>query len=41
MPIVDLYATYGKTKRIDALRSIDDIFEVVQKAFEEYIWDNL
>lgn len=37
MPIVDFYATQGKTKRIDALRSIDNVFEDVQKAFEGFI----
>jgi UMP-CMP kinase len=37
MPIVDLYADTGKTKRIDALRSIDEVFEDVQNVFEGYI----
>lgn len=37
MPIIDFYETLGKTKRINALRSVDLVFEDVQKAFEGYI----
>lgn len=37
MPIVDLYAENGKTKRIDALKPIDAVFEEVEKVFEGYI----
>jgi adenylate kinase family enzyme len=37
MPIVDLFATQGKTKRINALRAIDEVFEDVKQAFEGYI----
>ena len=37
MPIVELYETKGRTKRINALRAIDDVFEDVKKAFEGFI----
>ena len=37
MPIVDQFSAQGKTKKINALRSIDDVFEDIQKAFEGYI----
>lgn len=37
MPIVDLFAEQGKTRRIDALRGIDDVFEDVKGALETYI----
>ena len=37
MPIVDFYSTLSKTKKINSLRSIDEVFEDVKKAFEGYI----
>ena len=37
MPIVDLFASKGKTQRINALRGIDEVFEDVKHAFEAYI----
>lgn len=37
MPIVDLFETQGKTKRINALRAIDEVFEDVKTSFEGYI----
>jgi len=37
MPIVDLFGSQGKTQRIDALRTIDEVFEDVKKVFEPYL----
>eukprot|EP00347_Sterkiella_histriomuscorum_P000705 403374821 len=37
MPIVDLFASKGKTQRINSLRGIDEVFEDVKHAFEAYI----
>jgi UMP-CMP kinase len=37
MPIVDLFASQGKTKRINTLRAIDEVFEDVKLALEGYI----
>lgn len=37
MPIVDLFAGQGKTKRINALNDIDQVFDEVKAAFETYI----
>lgn len=36
-PIVDLFATQGKTQRINALRSVEEVFEDVKKVFEPYL----
>ncbi len=33
MPIVDLFAASGKTKRINALKSIDDVAKEMEEAF--------
>ena len=38
MPIVDMFAKVGKTKTINALRTIDEVFDDVVAAFEGYIW---
>ena len=37
LPIVEKYEAEGKTKRINALRSVDEVFEDVKKAFEGFI----
>ena len=37
MPIVELFETQGKTKRINALHPIDQVFEDVKTSFEGYI----
>ena len=37
MPIVDLFAGQGKTRRIDALRGIDEVYDDVKTALETYI----
>lgn len=37
MPIVELYRKVDKTKTIDALRPIDDVFADVEKVFEGII----
>ncbi|CDW84919.1 ump-cmp kinase-like [Stylonychia lemnae] len=37
MPIVDLFDSNGKTQKINALRTIDEVFEDVKKAFEPYL----
>lgn len=37
MPIVELYEKTGKVKRINALRTVDEVYADVQKAFEGFI----
>jgi adenylate kinase family enzyme len=37
MPIVKQYETLGKTKQVDALRSMDEVYTDVVKAFEGFI----
>ena len=37
MPIVEMYEKNGKCKRIDALRSVDEVFLDVKKAFQGFI----
>lgn len=37
MPIVEMYGAVGKAKRINALRSIDEVYADVKAAFEGYI----
>jgi UMP-CMP kinase len=37
MPIVDLYDSKGRARKINALRSIDEVFADVKQAFEGYI----
>jgi UMP-CMP kinase len=37
MPIVDLYDSKGRARKINALRSIDEVFTDVKQAFEGYI----
>lgn len=37
MPIVDFYGTLGKCRKINGLRSIDEVFEDLEKTFAGYI----
>jgi len=37
MPIVELYETRNKVKRIDAIKSKDEVYEDVKRAFKDYI----
>jgi adenylate kinase family enzyme len=37
MPIVDLYETKGKVKKVNALRTVDEVYADVQRSFEGYI----
>ena len=37
MPIVEMYGAVGKAKRINALRSIDEVYADVKAALEGYI----
>ena len=37
MPIVEMYENKGKCKRINALKSIDEVYEDVKKSFEGYL----
>lgn len=37
MPIIELYESKGKAKRINALKNIDEVYEDVKKALESYL----
>ena len=37
MPIVDFYGTLDKCRKIDGLRSIDEVFGDLEKAFADHI----
>lgn len=38
MPIVNMYAEQGKTKKINGLQSIDEVYADVTKDLAGYIW---
>ncbi len=37
MQIIELYDKFGKAKRINALKSVDEVFKEVEKSLEGYI----
>lgn len=37
MPIVELYDKQGKARKINALRNVDEVFDDVKKAFQDYL----
>ena len=37
MPIIDIYEKQGKVKRVNALKSIDEVFVEVEKCFSPFI----
>ena len=42
MPIINMYAEKGKVKKIDALRTREEVYEDVKKALAEYLlWEEI
>ncbi len=39
MPIVEMFEEQGRAKRINALRSIDEVYADVKQAFTGFIWE--
>ncbi len=37
MPIVEKYTAEGRARRIDALKSVDEVFEEMKRVFEGFI----